>query len=92
MSRRPPVASGVRLAPSFLHGLWRSAWIVLATGIVALAVRAIEGPPSRAHVDRERERPPYGPTFPLGIAQVIGQGALLGAGTYVARRWLRIKL
>lgn len=68
----------------------RTFWVIAASAIISLAVLAINGRPSAARLRTEGE--PYGPTIPIGLVQLFGQGALLTAGVYVGRRWVRLKL
>jgi len=86
------MSSGLRLAPTLAHLLGRSVVILLAAAAISGATLAVEGPPRAARARLERTGPPYGPTFPVGLVQFLGQAALFGAGVVVARKWLRIRL
>lgn len=86
------MASGVRLAPSFAHGLRRLVVICAVSGVITAATIVIAGAPSPERPDQTKADQPYGPTFPFGLVQFVGQGAILSAGVYVARRWFRVRL
>jgi len=83
--------SAVRLAPSWAAGARRVALIVLVSALISGAVYAINGPPSAGRL-REKLNDVYGPTMPFGLVQFVGQGLLLAAGVWAARRWLKIRL
>jgi hypothetical protein len=85
------MSKGLRLAPSLAHTLGRSLIVLLVAAAISGATLAVEGPPSAARARLERGAP-YGPTFPFGLVQFFGQGALFGAGVVAARRWLRVRL
>ena len=82
----------VRLAPSWGSAIARSCWVVAACALISAGVYAINGAPSQSRVREDRNGGPYGPTMPFGLVQFVGQTAILAAGVYVGRRWLRIKL
>ena len=84
--------SAVRFAPSAWAGARRVALILLASAAIYLGLLAVLGPPSPDRVPKEGPRQPYGPTVPLGLVQFLGQGAMLAAGVYAARRWLKVRL
>jgi uncharacterized membrane protein (DUF4010 family) len=81
----------MRLAPSWPEGFARGAMVVAVCTLVWLVTIKIVGWPSRERAIEEGGGGPYGPS-PFGLVQFFGQGALLAAGVYVGRRWLRIKL
>ncbi len=85
------MSRGVRFAPSWLEGLARSAMIIAACALVWLVTIKIAGWPSKERAIEERGGGPYGPT-PFGLVQFFGQAALLAAGVYVGRKWLRVRL
>ena len=82
----------VRLAPSWGSGIARSVWVAAACTLISASVYAINGAPSQARVREDRNGGPYGPTMPFGLVQLVGQTAILAAGVYAGRRWLRLKL
>jgi hypothetical protein len=82
---------GVRLAPSWWRGLARTTGIILAAVLVTLVSYGAIGAPSRTRALDVKDAP-YGPTMPFGLVQFFGQAALLAAGVYVGRRWLRVRL
>jgi hypothetical protein len=84
-------SGGVRLAPSWWQGIARSMMIVAAAVVVTLVSYEAIGAPSRARASEVKDQP-YGPTMPFGAVQFFGQAALLAAGVYVGRRWLRVRL
>lgn len=84
--------SSVRFAPSAAHAIRRVTVIVAASALVSLVLLAAVGWPSAARARPDREGGPYGPTPGFGLVQLLGQTALLGAGVYVARRWLKVRL
>ena len=83
--------ASVRFAPSWLHGLRRVALVLVASALVSAAVYAVNGAPSSErqpqHVDDV-----YGPTMPFGLVQFVGQGLMLAAVVYAARRWFKVRL
>jgi hypothetical protein len=85
------MSSGIRLAPSFAKGVARGAALCAAAAVLVAAAYLVEGPPrpSRAF---DKTDPPYGPTFPFGAVQFLGQAAILAGAVYVARRWMRVRL
>ena len=82
----------VRIAPSWGSAIVRSVLVLLACALLSLGVWGINGPPSESRVREDRNGGPYGPTMPFGLVQFFGQAAILAAGVYVGRRWLKIKL
>lgn len=86
------MASRVRLAPSLAHGLYRMALMLGAIGVISMATIEIAGPPAAPAPGQKKADQPYGPTFPFGLVQFFGQGAILAGGVYAARRWLKVRL
>jgi hypothetical protein len=84
--------SSVRIAPSWPSAIVRAVLVIAASALVSLAAFAINGAPSRARERPYRSEGPFGPTMPFGLVQFVGQTAMLAAGVYVGRRWLRLKL
>jgi hypothetical protein len=82
----------LRIAPSWGSAIARTLWVLAACAVISLGVYAINGAPAQARAREDREGGPYGITLPIGLIQLFGQGLLLGAGVYVGRRWLRLKL
>jgi len=85
------MANGVRLAPSVPEAFARSAMVIAAVTLIWLTAIRIVGWPARERAIPERAGGPYGPS-PFGVVQFVGQAAMLAAGVYVGRRWLRMKL
>ena len=84
------MANAVRLAPTWRHALRRTGIIVLTAAVIAFGTWALEGTPSAARARPTRAT--YGPTWPVGLAQLVAQGLLLGVVVVVGRRWLRVRL
>jgi hypothetical protein len=82
----------LRIAPSWGSAVVRTLWVLAACAVISLGVYAINGAPSQARAREDRNGGPFGPTMPFGLVQFLGQTAILAAGVYVGRRWLRLKL
>jgi hypothetical protein len=82
----------LRIAPSWGSAIARSLWVLAACSVIGIAVGVINGAPEAARSIANKEGPPYGITWGIGLLQLVGQGALLAAGVYLGRRWLRLKL
>jgi len=82
----------IKLAPNFLNTLLRISVITVTAGIIAVILYYLLGRPSVTRLDTQDKIARFSPTLGHGIIQFVGEIFFISIVTYVARRWLKVRL
>jgi uncharacterized protein DUF4405 len=66
--------------------------IVLAAGLISIALYSIIGAPSLANMYRQNEIARFSPSPGHGLGQFFGETFLIAVVVFIARKWLRLRI
>jgi hypothetical protein len=87
-----PKESNGEFSLKIMSILVRIGILILATGIISIILYIIIGKPSLARLYNQNEIARFYPSLSHGIVQFLGEAFLLAIVTFIARKWLRIRL